>query len=236
MSRVFNKLRKNDFALAPKCHGACWQWHATMEGIVPSRCRLRTWHLGTTLFKLRLHQICKSHVTASMHHGTWGLMQSHFFSIYWRPDSSHCNEPTLGGYQLLLSKIQGTQASVHYIERSTTQLVEYKALNLVDVGSSPMVEIILYDVIINKLYTKSQLSIILLSRPLGATRYCSNLHHHIYKVPAHYCIMTRPLGATLVEVFMSIKQLQVPGCCKHDNPTLGGYNMCGIFSLYDRDE
>jgi hypothetical protein len=46
---------------------------------------------------------------------------------------------------------------------------------------------------------------IIMSRPLGATRYCSNLHHHIYKVPAHYCIMTRPLGATLVEVFMSIR-------------------------------
>ena len=73
---------------------------------------------------------------------------------------------------------------------------EYKALNLMDVGSSPMVEIILYDVIINKLYTKSQLSIILLSRHLGAT---------------------------LVEVFMSIRQLEVPDCCKHDNPTLGGY-------------
>ena len=48
---------------------------------------------------------------------------------------------------------------------------------------------------------KSQLNIILLSRPLGATHCCSNLHDHIYKVPAHYCIMTRPLGATLVEVF-----------------------------------
>ena len=55
-------------------------------------------------------------------------------------------------------------------------------------------------------------------------------------MPAHYCIMTRPLEATLVEVFMSIRQLQVPGCCKHDNPTLGGY-ICGIFSLTsDRDE
>ena len=97
---------------------------------------------------------------------------------------------------MLLSKIQGTQALIHYIERSTTQLVEYKALNLVDVGSSPMVEITSYDVIINELYTKFQLSIILLNRPLGAT---------------------------LVEVFMSIRQLQVPGCCKHDNPTLGGY-------------
>ena len=50
----------------------------TMEEIVLSRCRLTTRHLGATLFKLRLHQICKSHVTASMHHGTWGLMQSHF--------------------------------------------------------------------------------------------------------------------------------------------------------------
>ena len=47
---------------------------------------------------------------------------------------------------------------------------------------------------------KSQLSIILLSRPLGATRCSSNLHDHIYKVPANYCIMTRPLGATLVEI------------------------------------
>ena len=86
-----------------------------------------------------------------------------------------------------------------------------------------MVEIILYDVIINKLYTKSQLSIILLSRPLGATRCSSSLHGYIYKVPPHYCIMIRPLGATLVEVFMSIKQLQVLGCCKHGNPALGGY-------------
>ena len=67
-------------------------------------------------------------------------------------------------------------------------MVKQKAINLVDVGSSPMVEITSYDVIINELYTK---------------------------VPAHYCIMTWPLGATLVAVFMSIRQLQVPGCCKH---------------------
>ena len=122
--------------------------YSTMEGIVPSCCRLTTRHLGATLFKLILHRMCKSHVTASMYHGTWGLMQSHFCSTYWRPDSSHGNEPALGGYQLLLSKIQCTQASSHYIERSTIQLVENKALNLVDMGSSPMVEIILYDVII----------------------------------------------------------------------------------------
>ena len=42
--------------------------------------------------------------------------------------------------------------------------------------------------------------------------------------------MTQPLEATLVEVFMSIRQLQVPGCCKHDNPTLGGY-IYGIFKV-----
>ena len=128
---------------------------------------------------------------------------------------------------MLLSEIQGTQLFIHNIEGSIAQLVEHKTLNLVDVGSSPMVEITSYDVIINELYTKSQLSNILLSRPLGATRCCSSLHDNIYKVPAHYCIMTRPLGATLVQVFMSIRQLQVPGCCRHDNLTLGGY-ICGI--------
>ena len=40
--------------------------------------------------------------------------------------------------------------------------------------------------------------------------------------------MTQPLGATLVEVFMSIRQLQVPGFCKQDNPTLGGYIIWSI--------
>ena len=54
--------------------------YSTMEGIVPSRCRLTTRHLGATLFKLRSHQICKSHVTASMHHGTWGANVKSFFA------------------------------------------------------------------------------------------------------------------------------------------------------------
>ena len=35
--------------------------------------------LGGYIIQIEIHQICKSHVTASMHHGTWGLMQSHFF-------------------------------------------------------------------------------------------------------------------------------------------------------------
>ena len=55
--------------------------YSTMKGIVPSHYRLTTRHLGATLFKLRLYQICKSHVAASMHHDTWGLMQSHFLLI-----------------------------------------------------------------------------------------------------------------------------------------------------------
>ena len=77
-------------------------------------------------------------------------------------------------------------------------------------GSSPMVEITSYDVIINWSYTKSHLSNILLSRPLGATHCCSSLHDHIYKVPAHYCILTWPLGATLVEVFYENKAISSP--------------------------
>ena len=88
--------------------------YSTMEEIVPSRCRLTTRHLGATLFKLGLHQIHKSHVAARMHHDTRGLMQSHCLITYWRPDSSHRNEPALGGYQFLLSTIQGTQIFTYY--------------------------------------------------------------------------------------------------------------------------
>ena len=55
---------------------------------------------------------------------------------------------------MLLSTVEGTKLFIHYIEGSTAQLVKHKALNLVDVGSSPMVEITSYDVIINELYTK----------------------------------------------------------------------------------
>ena len=86
-------------------------------------------------------------------HVPWNLganAKSFFCSFYWRPDSSYHNKPALGGYQLLLSKIQGTQALIHYIERSTTHSVEYRALNLVDVGSSPMTRVTSYDVIFNE--------------------------------------------------------------------------------------
>ena len=186
-----------------------WIWLILqIEGIAPSCCRLTTRPLGATLFKVEI--ISNMQVSCCCKHAPWhlGANAKSFFAHFIKDLTHHIvNELALRGYQLLLSKIQGTQALIHYIERSTTQLVEYKVLNLVDVGSSPMVEITSYDVIINESYAMSQLSNILLSRPLVATRCCSSLHDHIYKVPAHYCIMTRPLGATLVEVFMSIRQL-----------------------------
>ena len=145
--------------------------YSTIERIVPSRCRLTTRHLGATLFKLRSHQ--NMQVPCHCQHAPWHLganAKSFFAQLIEDPTHHILNEPALGGYQLLLSKIQGTQALIHYIERSTTQLVEYKALNLVDVGSSPMVEITSYVVIINESYTKSQLGNILLTGPLGSTR------------------------------------------------------------------
>ena len=61
----------------------------TIEGIVLSCCRLTTRHLGAILFKSRLYQICKSHVTAGMHHGTWGLMQSHFLAHFIEDPTHH---------------------------------------------------------------------------------------------------------------------------------------------------
>ena len=89
-------------------------------------------------------------------------------------------------------------------------MVKHKDLNLVDMGSSPMMGVTSYDVIFIEVYIKSQLNIILLSRPLGATRYCSNLHDHIYKVPAHYCIMTRHLGATYMEYSVYMIEMNKP--------------------------
>ena len=101
---------------------------------VPCHCQHAPWHLGANA-------------------------KSFFAQLIEDPTHHILNEPTLGGYQLLLSKIQGTQASVHYIERSTTQLVEYKALNLMDVGSSPMVEITSYELLSMNCIQKSLLII-----------------------------------------------------------------------------
>ena len=99
--------------------------------------------------------------------------------------------------------IQGTQVLFHYIQGSTAQLVKHKALNLVDMGSSPIMGVTSYDVLF-KVYIKSQLNIILL---------------------------TRPLGATLVEVFYEYKAITSPCTLLHNDPALGGY-IYGVFSFY----
>ena len=75
-------------------------------------------------------------------HAPWhlGANAKSFFAQLTEDLTHHIlNEPALGDYQLLLSKIQGTQALIHYIEGFIDQLVEDKTLKLVDMGSSPMV-------------------------------------------------------------------------------------------------
>ena len=111
---------------------------------VPCHCQHAPWHLGANA-------------------------KSFFAQLIEDPTHHILNEPALRGYQFLLSKIQGTQALIHYTEGSIPKLVEHKALNLVVVGSNLTMEATSYVVIFNEVYIKSQLSIILLSRPLGAT-------------------------------------------------------------------
>ena len=60
----------------------------------------------------------------------------------------------LGATNCSCQKIQGTQALIHYIKGSIAQLVEHKALNLLDVDSSPVMGAISYDVIFIEVYIK----------------------------------------------------------------------------------
>ena len=189
---------------------------------------MTTRHLGATLFKSRLHQIYKSHVTASMHHGTWGLMQRQFYWPYWRSDSSHHNKPALEGYQLLLSTIQGTQVLFHYIERSTAQLVKHKALNLVDVGSSPMMGVTSYDVLFKRSIYKVPAQYYLTEPALGGCMLLLQFTWSYLQSPCSLLHNDPALGGYTGWSFMSIRQLQVPGCCKHDNLALGGYIIWSI--------
>ena len=80
---------------------------------------------------------------------------------------------------MLLSKIQGTQALIHYIEGFIDQLVEDKTLKLVDVGSSPMV---------------------------GLHHMMVFSMKYIYKVPAQYYLAEPALGGYtwLFKVYMII--------------------------------
>ena len=135
-----------------------------------------------------------------------------WFVLQWRnsPESLQAYDPTLGGYIIQVDITSNMRVPCHCQHASWHLGANAKSLftQLIEDPTHPIVT----------------------SRPLGATRCCSSLHDYIYKVPSYCCIMTWPLGATLVEVFMGIRQLQVLGCCKHNNPALGGY-ICGIFSF-----
>ena len=104
---------------------------------------------------------------------TWGLMERSFaLSGSTGSPSKYKLNRNLGATNRSCQTIQVTQVLINYIEGSTAQLVKHKALNLVDVGSSPMMGVTSYDVLFKEVYIKSQLNIILLSRPLEATRCC----------------------------------------------------------------
>src|SRR3954465_5656109 len=104
----------------------------------------------------------------------------------------------LGGYQLLLSTIQGTKLFIHYIEGSTAQLVKHKALNLVDVDSSPMMGVTSYDVIFIEVYINSRVNIIFLNRPLGGSLVEVLWASVNYKSQVAASMTTRHLGATAI--------------------------------------
>ena len=99
--------------------------------------------------------ICKSHVTANMHHGTWGLMQSQFLAHFIEDPTHHIvmSRP-LGATNCSCQQFKVQKLLIHYIEGSTAQLVKHKALNLVDVDSSPMMGVTSYDVIFIEVYIK----------------------------------------------------------------------------------
>ena len=73
---------------------------------------------------------------------------------------------------------------MHYIEGSTAQLVKHKALNLVDVNSSPMMGVTSYDVIFIELYIKVPAQYYLTEPALGGyTVAVQSLHDYIYESP-----------------------------------------------------
>ena len=96
---------------------------------VPCHCQHAPWHLGANV-------------------------KTFFAQLIEDPTHHILNEPALGGYQLLLSTVQGTKLFIHYIARSTAQLVKHKTLNLVNVDSSPMMGVTSYDVIFIEEYIK----------------------------------------------------------------------------------
>ena len=125
--------------------------YSTIEGIVPSCCRLTTRHLGATLFKLRYASLM-SLQACTMTLG--GNVKSFFDHLIEDPTHHIIMSRPLGATNCSCQTIQGTKLFIHYIEGSTAQLVKHKALNLVDVNSSPMMGVTSYDVIFIEVYIK----------------------------------------------------------------------------------
>ena len=81
---------------------------------------------------------------------------------------------------MLLSIVEGTKLFIHYIEESTTQLVKHKALNLVDVNSSPMMWVTSYDVIFIEEYIKVPAQYYLTDPALGGYTLMINVYKIIF--------------------------------------------------------
>ena len=73
--------------------------------MVSSRHRHATWQLGATLFKSVSYQVCKSHVAASTHHDTWGLMQAGFQIITLSTRPCYLKEMSWPFYNFLKSQV-----------------------------------------------------------------------------------------------------------------------------------
>ena len=121
------------------------------------------------------------------------------------------NDPALGGYT-------GWSFHEHNIEGSIAQLVKNKALNLVDVGSSPMVEIILYDVII-----KVQAQYYLTKPALGGYTLLFKFTWLYLQSPYSLLHNDPALGGYTGWSFHEHKAITSPESLQAYNPALGGY-------------
>ena len=80
---------------------------------------------------------------------------------------------------MLLSTIQGTKLFIHYIEGYIAQLIKHKALNLVDVDSSPMMRVTSYDVIFIEVYIKVPAQYYLTEPALGGLHIIAQIYMNI---------------------------------------------------------
>ena len=89
-----------------------------------------------------------------------------------------------------------------------------------DVGSSPMMGVTSYDVVFKEVYIKSQLNIILLSRPMGATHCCSSPCSLLHNDPA--------LGGYTGWSFYGHKTITSPRLLQAWQPSTWGLHMWNI--------